>query len=40
MAKEWGMDKAWHRIHQHSRDEDRFERNLARLLDGFDTKHR
>jgi AcrR family transcriptional regulator len=38
MAKEWGMDKAWQRIHQHSRDEDRFERNLARLLDGFDTQ--
>ena len=38
MAKEWGMDKAWQRVHQHSRDEDRFERNLARLLDGFDTK--
>ena len=36
MAKEWGMDKAWQRIHKHSRDEDRFERNLARLLDGFD----
>jgi AcrR family transcriptional regulator len=40
MAKEWGMDKAWQRVHKHSRDEDRFERNLARLLDGFDTKRR
>jgi AcrR family transcriptional regulator len=40
MAKQWGMDKAWQRVHQHSRDEDRFERNLARLLDGFDTKRR
>jgi AcrR family transcriptional regulator len=40
MAKEWGMDKAWQRVHQHSRDEDRFERNLARLLDGFDTKRK
>jgi AcrR family transcriptional regulator len=40
MAKEWGMDKAWQRVHRHSRDEDRFERNLARLLDGFDTKRR
>jgi AcrR family transcriptional regulator len=38
MAKEWGMDEAWQRIHKHSRDENRFERNLARLLDGFDTK--
>jgi AcrR family transcriptional regulator len=37
MAKEWGMDKAWQRVHKHSRDETRFERNLARLLDGFDT---
>jgi AcrR family transcriptional regulator len=36
MAKEWGMDKAWQRVRKHSRDEDRFERNLARLLDGFD----
>jgi AcrR family transcriptional regulator len=36
LVAELGLDNAWHRIHEHSRDEDRFERNLARLLDGFE----
>ena len=37
LTDEVGLANAWDRIHAHSRDETRFERNLTRLLDGFDT---
>jgi AcrR family transcriptional regulator len=36
LTNELGLDKTWNRIRAHSRDEDRFERNLTRILDGFD----
>lgn len=36
MVESEGLEQLWNRIHRHYRDPDRFERNLARLLDGFD----
>lgn len=36
LADEYGTDELWARIQAHAADEERFERNLARLLDGFD----
>lgn len=36
LADEHGLDGAWTRIESHLRDDRRFERNLARLLDGID----
>jgi hypothetical protein len=36
LAEEYGLDDAWEQIESHRRDPARFERNLARLLDGIE----
>ncbi|MEY2402206.1 MAG: hypothetical protein QOJ08_2317 [Ilumatobacteraceae bacterium] len=36
MVAEMGMPKLWSRINSHGRDAGRFDRNLARLIDGFE----
>jgi AcrR family transcriptional regulator len=36
MVSEMGMPQLWSRIHAHARDTGRFDRNLARLLAGFE----
>jgi AcrR family transcriptional regulator len=36
IATEYGVDEAWETIEDHRRDPGRFERNLARLLDGIE----
>ncbi|MGZ4772554.1 MAG: TetR/AcrR family transcriptional regulator [Ilumatobacteraceae bacterium] len=36
MVSEMGLDSLWSRIHTHARDAGRFDRNLARLVDGFE----
>jgi AcrR family transcriptional regulator len=36
MAREWSMQEIWARVESHMRDPDRFDRNLARILDGFE----
>ena len=36
MVQEMGMPRLWSRIHTHNRGAGRFDRNLARLLDGFE----
>ncbi len=36
LATEYGLDEAWDEIERHRRDPKRFERNLARLLDGIE----
>jgi AcrR family transcriptional regulator len=35
MVDEMGMPRLWSRIHNHNRGSGRFDRNLGRLLDGF-----
>ncbi len=37
MVSEMGLETAWSRIHAHGRDAGRFDRNLARLLAGFES---
>ena len=36
LAASMGLDAAWDQIAAHQRDDDRFERNLARVLDGIE----
>jgi AcrR family transcriptional regulator len=36
MVSEMGLPRLWSRIHSHGRDSGRFDRNLARLLAGFE----
>ena len=36
MVGEIGLEQLWSRIHEHSASSTRFDRNLARLLDGFE----
>ena len=36
MVSEMGLDRLWSRIHTHARGAGRFDRNLARLLAGFE----
>jgi AcrR family transcriptional regulator len=36
MVAEMGLDQLWSRIHTHARGPGRFDRNLARLLSGFE----
>ena len=36
MVSEMGMPRLWSRIHAHARRAGRFDRNLARLLAGFE----
>jgi hypothetical protein len=36
MVSEMGMPRLWSRIHTHARSTGRFDRNLARLLAGFE----
>ena len=36
MVAEMGLPRMWSRIHGHARDDGRFERNLARLVAGFE----
>ncbi len=36
MVAEMGLDRLWSRIHAHARSAGRFDRNLARLVDGFE----
>ena len=36
MAGEFGLEQAWTQIEAHLRDPQRFDRNLARLLDGIE----
>jgi AcrR family transcriptional regulator len=40
LVDEYGMDELWSRVDKHSRDARRFDRNLARLLDGFEASLR
>ena len=40
LTKDGGVHALWSRMQAHSDDEHRFERNLARLLDGFDSRRR
>ena len=39
ITDEVGLASFWTRMHAHSADPERFERNLARLLDGFERDH-
>ena len=36
IATEHGLEEAWEVVETHRRDPDRFDRNLARLLDGIE----
>ena len=36
MVAAMGIDRLWSRIHAHARSIGRFDRNLARLVDGFE----
>jgi hypothetical protein len=36
MVSEMGMPQLWSRLHNHARSPGRFDRNLARLLAGFE----
>jgi hypothetical protein len=36
MVDEMGLPRLWSRLHSHSRSAGRFDRNLARLLAGFE----
>jgi hypothetical protein len=36
MVSEMGMERLWSKIHAHGRGSGRFDRNLARLLAGFE----
>ena len=40
LVDEHGFEPLWHRINAHMRDPDVFERNLSRLLDGFEASLR
>jgi AcrR family transcriptional regulator len=40
MVERMGLEAAWSQVHDHGRDPGRFERNLARLLDGFERRAR
>ena len=37
MVSEMGLERLWSKIHSHARGAGRFDRNLARLLDGFES---
>jgi len=36
LADEYGLEESWRQIREHLANPDRFERNLQRLLDGFE----
>ncbi len=40
LADEYGMNSMWTRVEKHANDPRRFDRNLARLLDGFEASLR